>query len=69
MVGCAKSISQKKQEISQAQEDALARAIQLYIEEKAKPENDRKSLQGICNEVQTEWRKKWKEVAVSPDTV
>ena len=69
MVGHVKSISQKKQEISQAQEDTLARAIQLYTEEKAKPENDRRSLWGICNEVQTEWQKKWKEVAVSPDTV
>lgn len=69
MVGRAKSILQKKQGISQAQEDALARAIQLYTEEQAKPKNNRRSLRKICNEVQTEWQKKWKEVTVSPDTV
>ncbi|KAF8124241.1 hypothetical protein EV363DRAFT_1541287 [Boletus edulis] len=68
MVGRAKSILQKKQGISQAQEDALARAIQLYTEEQAKLKNNR-SLWKICNEVQIEWQKPWKEVTVSLDTV
>ncbi|KAF9235662.1 hypothetical protein BU15DRAFT_30365, partial [Melanogaster broomeanus] len=65
------SQTKKKQIISEHQEEALTDAIKIYQEEQQKPEEERRSLRTICQEVEGRWRKKvgYAAVNVSRETV
>ncbi|KAF9227985.1 DDE-domain-containing protein, partial [Gyrodon lividus] len=58
MTGHSKSQTKKKQIISEHQEEALTDTIKIYQEEQQKPEEERRSLQTICQEVEGRWQKK-----------